>query len=377
MRLWLPAILILFSAAGWAQEPVLRLVDMKAEAARPLVEHRKASDKGWFPAFVGSEGAIHDHFKTDARTVAALEFYIGGRVGVSPNTDIEIVSERSVSDVDPPVQRVILRDGTLWLKSSRKLTRPLEIQTNGGTMGIKGTEFTLEAHPDGEVKLAVLHGTVEVKDDSQKFLGVAVAGDVYELKKGQEPVHKTFSLEEIQARTRDILKATRLDSVAFSMDEDGGLARAQQAIGEVRNDQQQVGNSLKDLTDKLNAMHTRGDDGFYLAAPYQDAIRAGGGPTGGSQLAPTTPAPASVDTLFTWKEYPGADGYVIFLSDKANFTNILFSDRVRGTAVVYPSGARPLARGRYFWRIVPVQADDTVVPGALAGQATFDLKDTR
>ncbi|MFN8612394.1 MAG: FecR domain-containing protein [Vulcanimicrobiota bacterium] len=356
---------------GWAQEPVLRLVDMQAAGGRPSVHQRRASDTQWYPAFVGAQGAISDHFKTDPATVAALEFFIGGRVGVARDTDLEIVTDRSVSALAPRLKRVVLHKGVLWMKSARPLTEPLEIQTNGGTLGIKGTEFTVESRPDEATKVAVLHGAVEVRDEKQKYLGVAVAGDVYELRAGSEPKHQKVDVEQLKADTARQLQGLALDQVARSMEEE--LERIQQATQEVKQGMQISHDALKDLNEKLNSMQVKGEGGYYLASPYREAIRAGVGASGGSALSPTTPAPSATDTLFTWKDYPGADGYVIFVSDKPDFQNILYSDRVRDTRTVYPSLARPLAPGQYFWRVIPVQADDTVVVGAQAGQAAFTV----
>jgi hypothetical protein len=374
-RLKALAFTLLLSAAGRAQEPVLRLVDLQAEAAKPTIQHRKASDTKWYPAFVGAEGSVSDHFKTDAATVAALEFFIGGRVGVARDTDLEIVTDRSVSAVGPQIKRVVLHKGMLWMKSARPLREPLEIQTNGGTLGIKGTEFTVESQPSEATKVAVLHGAVEVRDERQKYLGLAEAGDVYELRAGSEPKHQRYDLAQLKADTYRQLHGAFLDTLSFNSSE--GEADAVESVAKGTRESRegvQVGNDvLKDLNEKLNALQVKGAGGFYLASPYRDAIRAGVGPSGGSALSPTTPAPSATDTLFTWKEYPGADGYVIFVSDKADFTNILYSDRVRDTRTVYPSVARPLAPGEYFWRIIPVQSDDTVVAGAQAGQAVFTV----
>lgn len=374
------------AVAAWAQEPVLRLIDMKGSGGKPLVQHRKAQETRWYPAFVGSEGIVTDHFRTDAKTVAALEFFIGGRVGVAQDTEMEIVTDRSVSSVGPAIQRVVLRNGTLWMKSGSKLSRPLEIQTNGGTMGIKGTEFTLETHPDSATKLAVLEGSVEVRDQANKYLGVANAGDVYSLKDGREPEHQVMRLDDIYRMTQKLLQETGLSVVAQSMDEAPGKVshseREDARIGvevvkadlKISKEGGEVGRKGLDLlNEKLNSLKAKDDAGFYLASPYRDAIRAGVGPSGGSLLSPLTPAPSATETLFTWKDYPGADGYVLFVSDGSDFKNILYSDRVRDTRAVYPAVARPLSPGRYYWRIIPVQSDDSVVLGALAGQAQFDI----
>ena len=81
---------------------------------------------------------VRDIIKTSPDTVLAIEFLIGGRVGVNKDTSIEIVNERAVADGSNGFKRAIYKNVGLWLKAD-KLREPLEIQTNGGTLGgIKG-----------------------------------------------------------------------------------------------------------------------------------------------------------------------------------------------------------------------------------------------
>jgi hypothetical protein len=80
-----------------------------------------------------------DLIRTDGNTLLTIEFLIGGRVGVNTSTEVELVNERAVADKDIGVKRAILKNGSIWVKADAKtLKQPLEIQTNGGTMGIRG-----------------------------------------------------------------------------------------------------------------------------------------------------------------------------------------------------------------------------------------------
>lgn len=80
-----------------------------------------------------------DVLTTDDQTVAALEFLIGGRVGINKDTNVVMVNERRVGDGDNGLKRAILKNGSLWLKADAKtLKEPIEIQTNGGILGIHG-----------------------------------------------------------------------------------------------------------------------------------------------------------------------------------------------------------------------------------------------
>lgn len=68
-----------------------------------------------------------DVISTDGETVLALEFSIGGRVGVGRNSSIRIVGDRQVEGLG----------GTTTATPSSSLDHPLEIQTNGGILGIR------------------------------------------------------------------------------------------------------------------------------------------------------------------------------------------------------------------------------------------------
>lgn len=340
------------SAAGWAQEPVLRLINIQGVGAAPHMQRRASGDSKWYQAFLGTEGYVADHFKTDAKTVAALEFAIGGRVAISRDTEIEVISERSVNAISAP-QRVVMRSGHLWMKSVRPLARPLEIQTNGGTLGIKGTEFTVEALPE-ETQVAVVDGAVEVKDLQAKYLGLAQPGDVYHLKTNPKPA--------------DAPIVEHLDPSQMQGFKEGFLLRAE--LISLRNSLEQVKKLKNELFERLEGL--KGVDEHVnrgLVEPFGAAI--GMSPSGGFALSIKNASP--LGTTFAWDAVPQADGYVIFVSDTAQFNNILFSDRLRDTRAVYPETARPLRPGRYYWRIVPVGNNDQVLEGVGAAQSTFEI----
>ena len=67
-----------------------------------------------------------DVISTNGETVLTLEFAIGGRVGLSPGASVRILGDRQIENLG----------GTTTARPS--IDQPLEIQTNGGTMGIRG-----------------------------------------------------------------------------------------------------------------------------------------------------------------------------------------------------------------------------------------------
>jgi len=345
------ALALLLPLAVAAEEPVLRVVDAKASASAPLLlEHKCPSDPTWFSAFVGTKGAVKDRFRTGSSTSALLEFFIGGRVGIAPGSEIEVISETRIGDANRSLKRVVLSSGSIWFKSA-KLRQPLEIQTQTGLMGIKGTEFTVEASPD-TTQLSVLDGSVEVRSSERKFVALAAPGDVYQLNSGPTPVY--------QHKDPAVLRQEI---------EQGPLGQALQSIQEelqgLRQDMTRVGSQLDQLLGLL-------ETGPKVARPFKVALESSAFPSR-PDMSPNQVA--GVAPVFSWAADPQADGYVMLLAADSKFDQIIFSTRSRDHQLAYPASARPLAAGTYFWRIVPVDVQDQPLPGC--GQAFFRVEGTR
>ncbi len=328
------------------------MVDLKSTSgATASMFHRKATDKTFYNAYVGTTGIVSDRFKTSPETIAALEFFIGGRVGINKDTEVEVTSERSVADRGTSPQRIILHAGTIWMKSQR-LRRPLEIQTNGGTMGIRGTEFVVDAGPDN-TQLSVLEGSVEVKDAQRNFIGLAEPGDVYQLSLSGPAKKDHVDPQELRKSLVSSPFGAELEAIE--------VWSLQMGVQSLKSD-------LTNFSDKLDSLlRATEQPKIQLGKPYQDAIlktpELGGVSNPQASLSPQS------QPVFRWNPFPQADGYVVFLSDDADFSDILFSARTRDSVVVYPDTSRPLTPGSYHWRIVPVDSEDRPMHGAT--QATF------
>jgi len=328
----------------------LRVVDLKASGGGSVsLQHRKPIDRQWYEAYVGTTGALKDRFKTNPLTVAALEFFIGGRVSVSRDTEVEIVTDRSLTSSSASLKRIVLVNGYMWFKAG-PLPQPVEIQTNGGTMAIKGTEFTLESKPDSST-LSVLEGSVEVRDVQQKYLATARPGDIYEVSPTSEPKVTQMDPTELR-RLREqgpLGEMAAIWSEFYSLD----LSKARQLSNR--------------LDEALNQLENKGKTN-NLAPPFRQASE----PT--LELTPKGMQPnATVKGLgvLHWQPTEKADGYVVLISGDSDFQDILFSIRARDSQVVYPATARPLPPGIYWWRVVPVDAQDQPLPGA--SQASFRI----
>jgi hypothetical protein len=103
-----------------------------------VVVHNRGGFQFAEPAWLGMPIFLGDKLRTSSNYQVAIEFIIGGRVGINVDSAVRVATERSVEDVDVSVMRLIMRKGGMWDKTER-MKEPIEIQTNGGVMGgLKG-----------------------------------------------------------------------------------------------------------------------------------------------------------------------------------------------------------------------------------------------
>jgi len=103
-------------------------------AVGAVIVHAGANPMRFSVASVGDQLEVGDVIKTSPDTVAAIQFVLGGRVGVNAGSAVKIVSERAVTDYEHNY-RAMFRGA--WSHLSHQ-NDPVMIQTNGGVLGIKG-----------------------------------------------------------------------------------------------------------------------------------------------------------------------------------------------------------------------------------------------
>ncbi|MBX3172473.1 MAG: FecR domain-containing protein [Candidatus Eremiobacteraeota bacterium] len=348
-----------------AEEPVLRVQSIQAvdpKGQTQLLQKRPEEAKG-YPVTINATGYVQDHFATSSNTMAALEFLIGGRVGINQSTDVEVLNERAVGDAPIPVKRIVLKNGSIWVKADAKtLKQPLEIQTNGGVMGIRGTEFTVHEEEDGTVEVNCFEsnseqGGVEIRDLTGQVVGTARPGDQVRLHRSRRPVFRRF--QNIAQYRQQILTSRRFQALGrnayFNKRFLGGLGAmpgAELAHAYFRAQQH------RQLERNPHAAHPR----RRLTFP--------------SRLTPDANDPGQSAVghhpRFSWLGVARANGYLVTISrDEAGEEN-LFTQRVKATRTSYPLFMRPLPSGRYYWRVTPVDAQDN--PILEASQTTFDVQ---
>jgi hypothetical protein len=113
------------------------IVEIKArDSAQPTVAFVQRGGTGPVtPLRVGDTLQKGDVVGTDGNTLLALELALGGRVGVNSGSEVQLTGERTVGSTTTDSFK--LSKGGMWARCG-ELKEPLEIQTNGGVMGIKG-----------------------------------------------------------------------------------------------------------------------------------------------------------------------------------------------------------------------------------------------
>lgn len=403
--------LLLFVPAWAEEEAAVRVQNISkvSDSAPSKLVQKRPSDKDGYPVTLNSTGYVKDHYITDKNTVAALEFLIGGRVGINRDTDIEIVNERSIADGKTPTKRIKLKSGSLWVKADAKsLKQPVEIQTNGGVMGIKGTEFTVETQADGTDRVCCFEsnssqGGVEIRDNSGKVVGTVKPGEEYlvALKKApvvtphsdiqqfrQDTIQRNFgSFENSEAGRMFLGFASYIPGSGNVLYFAHGGVYGANVIANLITNPAQAGQML--ATEAKNRAASEASS--RIGGPLGSAVGFGIGSidtSGGSSEPPKPDFPydlspdASPESTvqretgaypsLSWKPIDDVESYAVMIGRDADMNDVVFMDQTKNTQLNYPSSNRPLAAGKYFWRIVPLDNEDHPVKKAC--QTYFNVK---
>jgi hypothetical protein len=125
------------TASGLFDSPMPAPAMRLEEILGAMVVHKRGGREIAEHAWVDMPVFLHDVFKTGYGITMAIDFIIGGRVGINHDSTVRVVTERSVEDAAFDLKRTILRKGGIFNKTE-KLKQIEFIQTNGGVMGIKG-----------------------------------------------------------------------------------------------------------------------------------------------------------------------------------------------------------------------------------------------
>ena len=292
--------------------------------------------------------------------MASLRFFLGGKVGLGKDCEIEIISERDVES-----RSIHLKKGKFWAKFDKQKA-PIRIHTAGGVMGIRGTEFLLEVEENGDTQLSLVEGSVEIVPKVGETLlaepGMKVSFgpeqaliyQIFEdvdklLQEVREEVGPAFfQLRESLALTRQTLRDTDVEVRTALIDAQTGMLEAR--LG------------LKSADDAIKQSEL---EGLNLNLDGLDQLLSGL-EGGNSQAGQKTPPPQaknlpilSAFPSLRWQDLQSPKYAVLFLSEDDD-SIVHWVDESPVNSYSYPPDAQPLVPGRYRVRILPLGAENEV-----------------
>ncbi len=328
---------------------------------------KRVNSPHWLFGRTNMPDYVQDFMETDDKTTACIELQNGSQIGINKKTKIEIISSYQVKDATnrSAVEKIVLQTGTLWAKV-RGQKEPLKVQAGKGVMGIKGTEFIVEADSDND-KLTVLEGEVEYYPDEGQKQSVKTGEEItvsrkgkivrrmVELKKLRDAISQKYP--ELNPRKQMILAvfASRLMG-RRSPGRKWGLKNAETINRMIENPEE-----FK-KTEKFRKFRDRQKNNRRPAP---------------KNLKPGNDIVITYYPKFTWDEVEGAKSYWVLVTrnllDKENKDPLFYMyAQTDKTELEYPSYGRALKPNEiYFWTVIPVDEDNKP-----AGRAAFPVKFT-
>lgn len=341
---------------------------------------------GKYAAFVQMPDYVGDVLSTDAKSVAALEFVVGGKIGVNPSSSVMITGNRSASDGSGHVLNV--KSGAIWAKFDKQKS-PLLIKTPSATIGIRGTEFVVNSDDKGTT-IDVFEGNVAYAPskpgDETPFLAptapVAGPGSRVFIDAALKAKVETYDPEKLRKEDADRYKdlATALQALRFISNIAGfipGGSNLYPAIGYANLAVEVIANPEQAAKDfAASQIESRVPMGGMLGG----MIRSAGS---GEKKDPDFPIDlkpynqdgvSPSDLTFSWKAFKNAKSYVVLVSQNESMdqANLQWAASVKDASAAYPKDGPPMQAGaKYFWRVVAMNDEGKAI--GKASQSWFTV----
>lgn len=321
----------------------------------------------WYSGYVKMPDFVRDRLKTDTRSMAALDFVSGGRVGLGRGSEIEIRGQGEVQQSGGAggAQTVVLTSGTLWAKFSPQ-EKPFQVRTESALLSVKGTEFAVECAADQTTTLSVLEGKVAYSPlgDESQAASLATEGMQVILAYKKVPVVKTYPVGTLRQRLDE--RFPGLDHWLVRQYVGNvwrGIENNPQAVQVITDPNKVVADIRRKVAANLEPLRRLG-----IQVPNLDP--GGQKPDFPSGLDPDQVGVDPMRLSFRWDPLEGCQEYALLMSRNENMGTLDWSARTKGTSLSYPSTGFPLQQGaRYFWRVIGL--DGSGEPVGKAGQTFF------
>lgn len=387
---WLSALVALAVCLGAYVRPVYAesktvVASVVAIDGKVMLERPGA---GKYAAFVQMPDYIGDKLTTEAKSVAAVEFVVGGKIGINPNSSVVITGNRSATDASGSVLQVA--SGAVWAKFDKQKS-PLIIRTPSATLGIRGTEFLITADNESTT-VDVFEGKVAYQPTKPgeevtalpDTAPVATAGMRIIIGNALKAKVETYDPEKLRKEDADKYKDLASALVALRIVSNiagfipGGsrlypaIGYANLAIDVVANPEQAARNLAASQVESHVPM------GGLLGG----VIRSGGGqkkdPDFPIELKPYDQENANPNDLrFSWKQFKDAKQYVVLVSksEAMDQGNLQWAANITENGVVYPKDGPPMQAGqKYFWRVVAMNDEGKAL--GKASQSWFTVSES-
>ncbi|MCL5773978.1 MAG: FecR domain-containing protein [Firmicutes bacterium] len=337
---------------------------------------QREGKSAWENAFVKMPDYLNDKLKTDSSSVAAVEFVIGGQVAIDKGTTIEITGEREAKDVTKRsgLKKIILKAGSIWAKITKQ-QEELQIQTQGGVLGIEGTEFVVETQEKKDTTVYCLEGKVAFKTEDK----------VYEVSEGQKLV---VPYQEVPVVTSPGKEKVRIECEERHQEMFNSMVKEVVYVALAYAAPQAApyaGLAIECVTEPNEAAKN------IAAAAVEEYVPYGGilGSVINSQpskkkpkidfICELSPSETEVEAFnpdFAWGAFEGAGGYTFALGDNPEMKYCIYIKELNATSFAYPQDAPKLKSGnKYYWRIIAVDKDKKPVSKWSQSYFTINAKE--
>ena len=380
MKCLLNLLLVLSLIANAVADPVLSVHKLYGEKNLSIKKSEKAP---WYRAHLEQDADVGARFRTDAESRANLRFFLGGYASLGQNCQIQIVSER---DVKIETQGLDSKKANFWAKFDKQKDAPVRIQTAGGVMGIKGTELVVQLLPNGDTKLSLIEGTVEVEsvqgesylaqadptlnrqvevtfgpntslltrvlkiqemqEELQRDLGPAFM----ELRNSMRDFRQALSDQQLHVRTAGLVRSGQMITARLTRDESH--------IQDTGVDTTRAADLLRQLDDTLEKTEGKGT---VESQPPKDPVLTDNTGLKGTVITTTQHPKVS------W-ELEESEQYAVLFLDPNDDEQVYWVDETTDTAYAHPKDAEPLPPGDYRFWIVPLDAEGKSKGDAFEGR---------
>lgn len=285
----------------------------------PRLYTDRLSDRSWYQAYMGMATFLNERLRTDDKTQAVIQFYVGGRAGIGRNSKVEIVTMRSLENVREGALKI--DSGTFWAKFDKQ-EKEFRIQTAGGVIGIEGTELLVNVEEETKItEVLLFEGQVRVTDNDGKEQLLS-PGDYASF--GGPRGMCVLSYPAPSLRTLVVERFPKFSSFLAA---------------------QNVTSIPKPASPTLiRGFNSQRDDLLTVLSKAQTMA----GETASGLQANAGSGPPS----FSWTSVPGASSYALYVTEDQKMEEILFSGNADSTSFTVPSGAPGLDSGDYYWAVV-------------------------